>query len=57
MVTQTLQDLRKCTREFSRTKDAADKFVQHTNKMFQKTKNNVIEIANSLPQSRKKKKN
>ncbi|KAL4143886.1 hypothetical protein QTP88_006140 [Uroleucon formosanum] len=56
MVTQTLQDLRKCTREFSRTKDAADKFVQHTNKMFQKMKNNVIEIANSLPQSRKKKK-
>lgn len=56
MVTQTLQDLRKCTREFSRTKDAADKFVQYTNKMFQKTKNNVIEIANSLPQSRKKKK-
>ena len=56
MVTQTLQDLRKCTREFSRTKDAADKFVQHTNKIFQKMKNNVIEIANSLPQSRKKKK-
>jgi len=56
MVTQTLQDLRKCTREFSRTKDAADKFVQHTNKMFQKMKNNVIEIKNSLPQSRKKKK-
>ncbi|XP_008187861.1 52 kDa repressor of the inhibitor of the protein kinase-like [Acyrthosiphon pisum] len=54
--TQQIQDLRKCTREFSRTKDAADKFVQHTNKIFQKMKNNVIEIANSLPQSRKKKK-
>ncbi|KAL4113073.1 hypothetical protein QTP88_016764 [Uroleucon formosanum] len=50
------QDLRKCTLEFSRTKDAADKFVRHTNKMFQKMKNNVIDIANSLPQSRKKKK-
>jgi hypothetical protein len=34
MVTQILQDLRKCAREFSKTKDAADKFVQHTNEMF-----------------------
>jgi hypothetical protein len=36
MVTQILRDLRKCAREFSRTKDAADKFVLHTNKCFEK---------------------
>ena len=55
MVTQTLQDLRKCSREFSRTKDAADKFVQYTNKIFQQIRNNITEIENCLPQSRKKK--
>lgn len=36
IIKKTLQELRNCACEFSFTKDATDKFIEHTNKCFKK---------------------
>jgi len=52
MVKQTLYDLQDFARQFHSIKEAANTFVEYTNKKFDEMENNTLEILNELPHSR-----
>ncbi|XP_029346104.1 uncharacterized protein LOC115034206 [Acyrthosiphon pisum] len=56
MVKQTLNDLQDCARQFQCIKEAANTFVEYTNKKFDEMENNTLEILNELPHIRVRKK-
>jgi hypothetical protein len=56
MVKQTLNNLQDFARQFQCIKEAANTFVEYSNKKFDKMENNILEIINELPLSRIRKK-